>query len=116
VWLRDLSRDLLGRRCTVAKSTEHDRWDFEVRVGPLIGCRIRTAVRWSWLPDSRLSWRPARTSAWAVAIVGASAVAAPEIGMWLAVVLAVAAVGEAVLLHHRINGALRATTAGAMGY
>jgi glycosyltransferase involved in cell wall biosynthesis len=114
VWLRDLSRDLLRRRCTVAMSTEHDRWDFEVRVGPLIGCRIRTAVRWSWLPDARRSWRPARTSAWAVAIVGASAVAAPVIGMWLAVVLAVAAVGEAVLLRHRINGALRATTARAM--
>jgi uncharacterized membrane protein YhhN len=115
MWLRDLSHDLLRRRCTVAMSTGHDRWDLDVRVGPLIGCRIRTAVRWSWLPETRRSWRPTRASAVAAAIVAGSAVAEREIGVWLALVLALAAAGEALLLHRRINGAVQATTAAATG-
>ena len=55
-WLRALQRDLSSRWCAVRTGPPGDTWDLQVGAGPLLRCRLRTAVRWEWDPVVRRSW------------------------------------------------------------
>src|SRR6266516_2868638 len=57
-WLLDLYRDLCGRGCTVRLGGAYDWWDLEASIGPMLACRLATAVGWSWYPLRRLALRP----------------------------------------------------------
>ena len=55
-WLRALQGELSSRWCAVRPGLAHDTWDLQVTAGPLLRCRLRTAVRWEWDPVVRRSW------------------------------------------------------------
>jgi GT2 family glycosyltransferase len=89
-WLRALHRELSARWCAVRIGPPHGSWDLEVRVGPVLRCRLRTAVRWQWDPQVRRTWAlgplgvaltpavialPLVTPSAAIAVVGAFAIA-----------------------------------------
>ncbi len=57
-WLLDLHRDLTGRGCKVRLGGAYDWWDLEASIGPMLACRLATAVGWSWYPQRRLALRP----------------------------------------------------------
>lgn len=109
-WLDGLRRELSTHWCAVRVGSEHDAWDVELQVGPVLRCRLHTAVRWQWDPVSRRSWAPTRLT-WAVlagsllALLIAPPVAAAALGT-----LAAAAAVEAVVLARLAGGALQRTT------
>jgi len=57
-WLLDLYRDLSGRGCSVRQGGAYDWWDLEASIGPMLACRLATAVGWSVYPLRRLALRP----------------------------------------------------------
>jgi hypothetical protein len=110
-WLRALERDLSSRWCAVRTGPSDGTWDLEASAGPLLRCRLRTAVRWGWDPVARRSWRLSRLGVATVALTAPLLVAAPAIGVVVAGVLLVTAAVEAAALLRLTGGALDRTTA-----
>jgi glycosyltransferase involved in cell wall biosynthesis len=114
-WLRRLFRELAAQRCTVRCGQPSDAWDLAVSVGPLVSCRITTAVAWSWTPLRRVRLRLRAAAVVAVALTVALAAAAPAVGLVVLAVLVPATLAEAVLVTRLVRRALDATAAGAGG-
>jgi GT2 family glycosyltransferase len=114
-WLRNLQRELSTGRCRVRPGGPHDSYDLAVSIGPLVTCRLRTAVAWSWLPRQRSDLRPTVA---ALAVLAAGAALLPfELPAGLAVIgaLLAGAALESIALRRATTRAVRATTAGAHG-
>ena len=111
-WIETLGRELSDQGCTVKASEAHDRWDLDVTVGPLMRCRLTTAVVWNWQPLYRrvVRLRPASL----VVLVPGFAVMLLNIwsGLFLVGAVFVAAGLEAVRLRRSCGKAIRRTTAG----
>lgn len=111
-WLRALHRDLSASWLAVRVPPPDRSWDLETRVGVLVTCRIRTALRWGWFPLARRSCVPTRfgvaAAALAVALLAKGVAAA---GLALTVLFA-AAVAEGIVLRVATARALRRTTVG----
>jgi hypothetical protein len=109
-WLRELMRDLSSRRCKIRSADVHDDYDFAVSIGPLVSCRIRTAVAWNWLPRLGVSLQP-RKPAW---LVFAAGLAVAPFSLWWGVLivatLAGVAVVEGAVLFRAVRMSVRATT------
>ena len=91
----------------------HDGWDLAVSAGPLMRCRLTTAVAWSWTPLHRVAYRP-RVPLLAAALgVAAAAAAAPLLGLAAFALVLAAATAEAVAVRHMVHAALQTTTVGA---
>jgi glycosyltransferase involved in cell wall biosynthesis len=109
-WLTHLHTELSSSWCAVRAGSAHDVWDLELRVGPVLRCRLHTAVRWQWDPVARRSWAPTRF-AWAVlagscvALILMPPVAALALGT-----LGAAAGVEGVVLVRLAAGAVQRTT------
>ena len=109
-WLRALHRDLSSQWCAVRVGPPHESWDLAVGVGPMLRCRLHTAVRWEWDPVTRRTWA---LSPFAMAALGVSVLAlvvAPSGFALVAGVLLASAVVEAVVLVRLSDGAVARTT------
>jgi O-antigen biosynthesis protein len=110
-WLHDLHHELSSGWCAVRHGGPHDAWDLEVSVGPLLRCRLHTAVRWEWDPVARRSWSPSPLGVSALLVVVLLLALAPTAAaVALAGVVAGAAL-EAVALRRITGQALAHTTA-----
>jgi hypothetical protein len=109
-WLFLLAREFRARRCTVRAGDEHDEWDLAAAVGPLLHCRVTTAVAWHWVPMQRLALRPRVRLGIAVAAAVAATAVDVRLGVSAFTVLAAALVFEALALLRATRGALLATT------
>jgi glycosyltransferase involved in cell wall biosynthesis len=109
-WLFLLARELRARRCTVRAGNEHDDWDLAAAVGPLLSCRVTTAVAWHWVPMQRLALRPRAGLAVAIAAAVAATAADARLGLAFVTLLATAFAVEALALLRATRGALVATT------
>ena len=109
-WLRELMRDLGTRQCRIHAGEPHDDYDLAVTIGPLLSCRVRTAVAWSWLPRHWSQLRPRK----AAVVTAAAALAILPFWLWPGVaalgVLAVGATVEGALLRRAVQRSLRETT------
>ena len=109
-WLFLLARELRARRCTVRAGHEHDDWDLAAAVGPLLRCRITTAVAWHWVPMQRLALRPRAPLAAVIAAAVAATAVDARLGLASVTLLAAAVAFEALALLRATRGALVATT------
>ncbi|HEY6934028.1 MAG TPA: glycosyltransferase [Marmoricola sp.] len=109
-WLQALERELASRWCRVRRAGAHDGWDLEVAVGPVLRCRLRTAVRWGWDPVARRTW--ALSSVAMVALAGAGAVGwlRPVAGVVLAGALVCSGIIEALLAARLCTAVVARTT------
>ncbi len=109
-WVEQLRRDLARRRCLVRGGDSFARWDLEVRAGPLLACRVTTAVSWGeahrWRVRFRLRW----PAAFAVAASAGLGLVWPRIGGAVAAIAAAGILLEAILLRRRLAMAVAATT------
>jgi GT2 family glycosyltransferase len=111
-WLDALGRALRERGVTVRYGVAHDAWDLAASVGPLVSCRVTTAVAWRWTPLQRLELRARPLAyAFAVAVVVLGAIDL-ELGVVLLALVATCAVVEVIVLRRLVPSALRHTTAG----
>jgi glycosyltransferase involved in cell wall biosynthesis len=108
-WLLDLKRELARRSCAVRLSSPSDSLDLSVSVGPLMSCRITTAVVWNWQP----MWRGLILPRVAFLLAMIAACAVTVVDLRLAIVpLALLALGgaEALLLCGTARAAIAATS------
>jgi hypothetical protein len=111
-WLDGLRRELAGRRCRVRDGVAHDSWDLALSVGPLVTCRMTTAVAWSWTPLQRLSLRPKAAAFAAVALAAVAAWFEPAAGAALLAAAGVAAAVEVIAVRRVVRDTFHRTTAG----
>jgi hypothetical protein len=111
-WLAALHQDLSARWCAVRRGSPHASWDLELGVGPILSCRLHTAVLWRWDPVTRRTWALSRSGRILLAVVGLALALAPQGAAVAAVLLGVAAAVEAAVLTRLSNGAVARTTRG----
>src|SRR6185436_18920361 len=109
-WLRVLQRDLSSRWCAVRTGPSGDTWDLQVSVGPLLRCRLRTAVRWGWDPVVRRSWTVSRVGVSTLAATAVLLLVAPGVAAVVTGALLVTAAVETAVLLRLTGGALDRTT------
>ena len=112
-WLADLHRDLSARWCAVRRGSAHGTWDLELGVGPLLSCRLHTAVLWRWNPLTRRTWAMSRSGLVLLAAVGLALAIYPPAGVVALAALVVGVVVEAAALTRLSNRAIARTTRGA---
>ncbi|RYU15101.1 glycosyltransferase [Nocardioides iriomotensis] len=110
-WLHALRRDLSSRWCAVRVGAPDQRWDLAVAVGPLLRCRLHTAVRWDWDPVVRRTWALTGFAKVALAVTVVGLVVVPMAGAMLACIVVGAALVEAAVLVRLCGGATERTTA-----
>jgi hypothetical protein len=108
-WLQALHRELSARWCAVRIGPPHGSWDLEVRVGPVLRCRLRTAVRWQWDPQVRRTWALGPLGVVLTSAVIALPLVTPSAAIAVGCALAVAMVIEVIALA-RVSGAAIART------
>ena len=101
-WVRSLERELRAGGCAVRVGGEHDHWDLEVSVGPLLRGRITTGVAWSWVLHLRTRQR---LTPIAVLLLPATALLA-LVTPGTAVATAVLATSRLAAEHRRLRDAL----------
>lgn len=111
-WLQALHRELAARWCAVHRGPPHGSWDLEVRVGPILRCRLRTAVRWQWDPQVRRTWAVGPLGVVLVPAVIALLLVAPSAAIAVVCGLAVAIVIEAIALARLSGDAITRTIRG----
>ena len=110
-WLLALHRDLSSHWCAVRRGSPHGSWDIEVGVGPVLRCRLHTAVRWEWDPVAGRTWALSRPAAVLLPVsVVAALTAFPWGGALGSAGLLTSAVVEAVVLTRLSRGAVARTT------
>jgi glycosyltransferase involved in cell wall biosynthesis len=116
LWLAELKRNLGARHCRVRAARPDQAWDLVVSVGPLLACRLTTAVTWGWTPHSGLSWRLRWSGLPVIAVLAATAVFDLRAAALLLVFSGILAIVETVGLRVIVGGAVAATTNGAFPY
>ena len=109
-WLDCIERDLTARRCRVQIGGPHASWDLDASIGPLVACRLTTAVTWGWTPIFRRRFR-LRPATYLLAVGGSALLAAGN--MLGAACLAtgfVVVVGEIALLGRAVKRSVEETT------
>jgi glycosyltransferase involved in cell wall biosynthesis len=109
-WLAALHQDLSAHWCAVRCGSPHGTWDIEVCVGPLLRCRINTAVLWEWIPVARRSWAVSRLGVGLLSLAVLASAVSPPAGAGLVVALVASAGVEAVVLTRLSRGAIARTT------
>lgn len=112
-WLRALQHDLAARWCAVRVGAPEDSWDLELRVGPMLRCRLRTAVRWQWHPQVRRTWAVGPAALVVLSAAAALALIAPNAGVPILGVLAALTLVEALALARLSSTAIARTIRGA---
>jgi O-antigen biosynthesis protein len=109
-WLLAIYRYLSAHWCAVRRGSPHSSWDIEVRVGPVLRCRLHTAVRWEWDPVARRTWALRRPAAAALALAVLALIVTPAVGAVVTAALLASASVEAVLLARLSRDAVTHTT------
>jgi hypothetical protein len=109
-WLFELERELIRRRCTVHSGGSDADWDLRASFGPLVECRITTAVAWHWRPIQRCVYRPRMWAVPAVAVPALLIAAGHPLGVIGFVLLAAAVSLETVLLRANVRAVVARTT------
>ena len=112
-WLFELERALLKRRCGIKAGASDADWDFQAWVGPLVTCRLTTAVAWGWRPLWRMRYRP---RSWTVLVLLAGLVLTLKVlllGLAVLTLTAAMASFELWLLRRLLGNAVAETTSGA---
>lgn len=109
-WLQGLLRDLSSRWCAVRQGPPYGSWDLQVAVGPVLRCRLHTAVRWEWDPVTRRTWALSRPAAVVLVVAAVAAGFAPQAGALAGIALAVSALVEALVLARLTSQAVARTT------
>jgi glycosyltransferase involved in cell wall biosynthesis len=112
-WLLHLERCLIRLRCGVRSGTADSRWDLQTWVGPMVHCRLTTAVAWHWYPFHRRQYRP---RPWGLlALLAAACVwlttGRSGAGEALLAVLVAAAAVETAVLRSLVSRAVAGSTA-----
>jgi hypothetical protein len=115
-WLLALHRDLSASWCAVRMGSPNSSWDIEVRVGPVLRCRLRTAVRWEWDPVARWTWAVSRPAAAALALAVLALLVAPRVGAGVTAALLASVSIEAAVLTRLSRGAVTHTTRAAQDW
>jgi hypothetical protein len=108
-----MERELTRRRCWVRSGGSDADWDLRANVGPLVQCRITTAVAWRWRPLHRCVYRPRLWALPAAAVPALLIVAGHPLGMTALLLLAAAVTLETVVLWTRVRTVIARTTEGA---
>jgi glycosyltransferase involved in cell wall biosynthesis len=109
-WLDALKRDLSSRWCAVRTGPPHSSWDLAVSVGPVLRCRLHTAVRWEWDPVSRRTWVLSPIGVAALVLAATVLTFDAAWGTGLVVALVASAVVESLVLIRLTDGAVERTT------
>lgn len=109
-WLRVLLRDLSSRWCAVRRGPPYGSWDIQVAVGPVLRCRLHTAVRWEWDPVTRRTWALSRPAAAVLVVAAVAAGLAPWLGALAVAALAASALVEGLVLARLTSQAVARTT------
>ena len=109
-WLLAIYRDLSAHWCALRRGSPHSSWDIEVSVGPVLRCRIHTAVRWEWDPVARRTWALRRPAVAALGLALLALLVTPAIGAVVTAVLLASASVEAVVLTRLSRDAVTHTT------
>jgi glycosyltransferase involved in cell wall biosynthesis len=112
-WLFEIERELIRRRCSVRSGGSDADWDLRASFGPLVQCRITTAVAWRWRPIHRCVYRPRMWVLPAVALPVGLIAAGHPMGVIALVLLAAAVTLETILLRARVRTVIARTTEGA---
>jgi hypothetical protein len=109
-WIGGLRIELERRRCSVRLGSPQDDWDLQASVGPLVSCRVKSAVLWSWLPAYRIRLRP-RSLFWGglTAVAGVALLSIPAAALGVAAVAILTAM-EAWIVYGVVKGALERTS------
>jgi len=108
-WLAALHQDLSSHWCAVRRGSAEAGWDIEVGVGPILRCRLNTAVLWEWDPVSRRTWAVSRLGVCLLVTAAVALAVSPVHGAVVAGAVLASAALEAVLLT-RLSGAAVART------
>jgi glycosyltransferase involved in cell wall biosynthesis len=111
-WLFEMERELTRRRCWVRSGGSDADWDLRANVGPLVQCRITTAVAWRWRPLHRCVYRPRLWALPAAAVPALLIAAGHPLGMRALLLLAAAVTLETVVLWTRVRTVIARTTDG----
>ncbi len=111
-WLVHLERDLIRLRCGVRSGPADSPWDLRAWVGPMVQCRLTTAVAWHWYPFHRRQYRP---RPWGLLGLLAAGIlwlttGRSATGDALLTVLVAAAAVEAAVLHSLVGRAVAGST------
>ncbi|HTE69159.1 MAG TPA: glycosyltransferase family 2 protein, partial [Actinomycetes bacterium] len=109
-WLLAIYRDLSAHWCALRRGSPHSSWDIEVRVGPVLRCRLHTAVRWEWDPVARRTWALRRPAAAVLALAVLALLVMPAVGAMVTAALLASACIEAVVLARLSRDAVTHTT------
>lgn len=82
-------------------------------VGPLLRCRLHTAVRWEWEPVARRTWSATGAGGALLVLAATLLVLAPGAGLPLLGLLTAGAVLETTVLHRLTSTAVSRTTGAA---
>ena len=88
----------------------HETFDLKITVGPLLACRLSTAVAWNWLPRQRIAYRPRPATYAALVAVIALAPLEPLPAAIVFAGLLAALAAEFFALRRVVLRAVRATT------
>ena len=111
-WLHSLHRELAARWCAVRVGSPHGSWDLELRVGPVLRCRLRTAVRWQWHPQVRRTWALTPLASVLVPVMVAVPLISPGTAIPVLTALTVIVLVEAVALARVSSDAIARTVRG----
>jgi O-antigen biosynthesis protein len=109
-WLLAIYRDLSAHWCALRRGSPHSSWDIEVRGGPVLRCRLHTAVRWEWDPVARRTWALRRPAAAVLALAVLALLVMPAVGAMVTAALLASACIEAVVLARLSRDAVTHTT------
>jgi glycosyltransferase involved in cell wall biosynthesis len=109
-WLSALHQDLSAHWCAVRRGSPHGTWDLEVSVGPLLRCRLNTAVLWEWDPVARRSWAVSRLGVGLLVLAALAFALSPIAGAGLVMALFASAGVEGMVLARLSRGAVARTT------
>lgn len=112
-WLFEMERELIRRRCRVRSGSSDSGWDLTASVGPLVHCRITTAVAWHWRPLHRCVYRPRMWMVPAASVPAVLVMAGHPLGIIGLLVLAAGVILETLLLRRRVRAVIAITTEGA---
>jgi len=112
-WLADAERELAQRGCARMRATPHAAFDLDVSMFGLAGCRVTTAVVWSWLPRFRTTLHPGPLAPLAIGAGAVIGLARPLLGAAALATATAVAAAEAVLLRRLVHQVLAKTSRGA---
>jgi hypothetical protein len=115
-WLKQLSQELAVRRCVASFGGSAAAYDLVASAGPFVRAELVAAVQWGWVPRLRFVVRPRPLG---LVITGSILFVSAFVSLWallaMTTLLATVVTVETWFVKRAVAGAVRVTTAGAVG-